>query len=88
VTPNGVVGGYHLYECANTGYENFEHEDESTPDVIANVRQACLYEWVIRVMWGTLKLNCGGGDSGSKKFKLRDSGACGGVWRSLRLTGV
>jgi hypothetical protein len=35
-----------------------------------------------------LKLSFDGDDSGSKKCKRRYGGACGGVWRSLRLARV
>jgi hypothetical protein len=34
-----------------------------------------------------LKLNCDGGDSGSKKCERGYVGAYGGVWRSLLLVG-
>jgi hypothetical protein len=40
------------------------------------------------VRCGKLKLISDGGDSGSKKCKRGYGGACGGVWRSLRLAGV
>jgi hypothetical protein len=39
-------------------------------------------------MWKKLKLISDNGNSGSKKFKSGYGGAYGGVWRSLRLTGV
>jgi hypothetical protein len=35
-----------------------------------------------------LKLSSDGGDPGSKKCKRGYGGACGGVWRSLRMAGV
>jgi hypothetical protein len=39
-------------------------------------------------MWKKFKLSYNGDDSGSNKSKRGYDGAYGGVWRSLRLTGV
>jgi hypothetical protein len=59
-----------------------------TPNIIADVRHASLYECAVRAMRKKLKLSSDGGDSGSKKCERGYGGAYGGVWRSLRLAGV
>jgi hypothetical protein len=58
----------------------------STPNIIANVRHAWLYEFAVRVLrnkWSSV-----GSDYGSKKCKRSYGGVYGGVWRSLSLAEV
>jgi hypothetical protein len=57
----------------------------STPDIIAIARHDLLYESSIRQM---RKKNSDGGNSGSKKYIQGYGDTYGGVWRTVRLTGV
>jgi hypothetical protein len=54
----------------------------STPDVIANVRHALLFECLCDAEKIEISYDCG--DSGSKKYKQDYGGAYGAVWFSLR----
>jgi hypothetical protein len=60
----------------------------STPNIIANIRHALLYECADRAMRKKLKLSSDGGESGSKKYRRGCGGTYGGVWGSLRLAGL
>jgi hypothetical protein len=60
----------------------------STHNIIANIRDARLYECAVRAMRKKLKLSSDSGSSDSNKCKRGNGGACGGVWRSLRLARV
>jgi hypothetical protein len=60
----------------------------SAPNIVVNARRAWQREYAVCAMRNKLKLSTDGGDSGSKKCKRGCGGSCGGVWLSLRLTGV
>jgi hypothetical protein len=60
----------------------------STPNVVANVLDAQLYECAICAMQKKLKLSSHGQDSSSNKYKQGYGGTYGVVWHSLHLVGL
>jgi hypothetical protein len=54
---------------------------KSTPNIIANIRHAVVYECDF-LRWRKKNWNCSdGGDFGNNKYKQGCGGACSGAWR-------
>jgi hypothetical protein len=81
--PNYIIKNYikcKHYCCVNKQI-TLHTRKIPTPNIIANVRHAWLYEWAVCAMWTKLKLSSDGGYSDRKKCIRDYGGAYGGVWR-------